>query len=77
VDRSQSRGSALIIKEGISMKNPNAPRITLALLEHTLVFGNGDTMAERPDLCGNLPLPKDVPVRRRVSIEEFERDMRR
>lgn len=57
------------------MKDPNAPRITLALFEHTLVYGDGQTSAEKPDLCGNLPMPVNVPPRRRVSIEEFERDM--
>lgn len=59
--------------------DPNAPKVTLALLEHTLVFGDGKTAAERPDFNGNLPLPREiqpVPTRRRVSIEEFERDMR-
>lgn len=58
--------------------NPKAPKITLTLLERTLVFNGVKLAGELPDLNGNLPLPpsEPMPVRRRVSVEEFEADMK-
>lgn len=52
-------------------------RFRLAPLEHTLML-NGGSMADLPDLEGNLPLPpaQPYPPRRAVSVEEFELDMK-
>lgn len=57
--------------------NPNDkttwPKIRLCGLEHTLLLHGNKPQSECPDLWGNLPIAAEVPARRRVSIEEFER----
>jgi len=63
-------------KESVGKKKPNAPRFRINPFEAQLVFGDGRTTGEKPDFNGNLPIEQSRPAPTRVSIEEFESDMR-
>jgi hypothetical protein len=63
-------------KELAGEKREKRPKITITRFEVMLVFNDGKTTGEKPDFNGNLPMVPLMPAPRRVTIEEFEADMR-
>lgn len=52
------------------------PPIHITMWETQLIFNGDRPAASLPSASGKLPIAPEMPTRRRISIEEFEADMR-